>query len=100
MSHYYEKNAYTVEQIAKMQSTNSPTIVVEDFISQDELVELRSMIDTIEYPEHGKISKYSGSAYEHEPHGPRIKELLHTNLKCYLTQIKIFLKIKLLGSKK
>ena len=40
MSHYYEKNAYTVEQIAKMQSTNSPTIVVEDFISQDELVEL------------------------------------------------------------
>lgn len=84
MSHYYEKNAYTVEQIAKMQSTNSPTIVVEDFISQDEFVELRSMIDTIEYPEHGKISKYSGSAYEHEPHGPRIKELLHTKLQDYI----------------
>ena len=40
MSHYYEKNAYTDEQITRMQLTDSPTIVVDDFISQDEVYEL------------------------------------------------------------
>ena len=65
MSHYYEKNAYTDEQITRMQLTDSPTIVVDDFISQDEVYELRTIIDTIEYPEHGKTSKYSGLSLIH-----------------------------------
>lgn len=81
MTHFYEKNAYTDEQIAKMQSTDTPTIVIDNFLSQEEVVELRNIIDTIEYPEHGKTSKYSGSAYEHEPHGPRIKQILDDKMK-------------------
>ena len=68
MAHVYLKNAYTESQIAQMQSTDSDTIIVDNFITGEQLKELRSYIDSIEYPEHGKTSKYAGSAYEHPPH--------------------------------
>lgn len=80
MAHVYLHNAYTESQIAQMQSTDTDTIIVDNFINSDELSELRSYIDTIEYPEHGKTSKYAGSAYEHPPHGPRLKQLFHEKL--------------------
>ena len=80
MAHVYLKNAYTESQIAQMQSTDSDTIIVDNFITGEQLKELRSYIDSIEYPEHGKTSKYAGSAYEHPPYGPRIKELIHEKL--------------------
>jgi len=80
MAHVYLKNAYTESQIAQMQSTDSDTIIVDNFITGEQLKELRSYIDSIEYPEHGKTSKYAGSAYEHPPYGPRMKELLHEKL--------------------
>ena len=80
MAHVYLKNAYTESQIVQMQSTDSDTIIVDNFITGEQLKELRSYIDSIEYPEHGKTSKYAGSAYEHPPYGPRIKELLYEKL--------------------
>jgi len=80
MAHVYLHNAYTESQIAQMQSTDSDTIIVDNFITGEQLKELRSYIDSIEYPEHGKTSKYAGSAYEHPPYGPRIKELIHEKL--------------------
>jgi len=80
MAHVYLSNAYTESQIAQMQSTDTDTIIVDNFISKEQLAELRGYIEDIKYPEHGKTSKYAGSAYEHLPHGPRIKEIIHQKL--------------------
>ena len=80
MTHIYSDNSYNEEQIAKMQLTDTPTKVVKDFISSDELKLLRDLIDGVEYPEHGKTSKYAGSSYEWPPHGPLMKEIFHEKL--------------------
>ena len=78
--HVYLNNSYTDEQIAKMQQLDSGSWIIKDFISDSDLEHLRELIDTVEYPEHGKTSKYAGSAYEHPPYGPVMKEIFHDKL--------------------
>jgi len=89
MSHIYLNNSYTDEQIAVMQKTDSSSIIVKDFIDLTGLKQLREFIDTIEYPEHGKTSKYAGSAYEYPPYGPIIKELIHERLIKHIGNYKL-----------
>ena len=48
MSHIYLDNSYTEEQISKMQMTDSPSKIVGDFISMDELKLLRELIETVD----------------------------------------------------
>ena len=89
MAHVYLNNSYTDEQIAVMQKTDSSSIIVKDFIDLNDLRQLRELIDTVEYPEHGKTSKYAGSAYEYPPYGPIIKELLHERLNKHIGNYKL-----------
>ncbi len=72
-----------------MQQTDSSSGVVKDFISLDDVKLLREMIDTVEYPEHGKTSKYAGSSYEHPPYGPTIEKLLHKQLQKHIGDYKL-----------
>ena len=78
--HVYLDNSYTDEQIAKMQSSDSGSWVIDNFISSADVNELRKIIDTVDYPEHGSTSKYAGSAYEHPPYGPIMREIFHNKL--------------------
>jgi hypothetical protein len=78
--HVYLDNSYTDEQIARMQESDSGSWVIDDLISSSDLTELRKLIDTVEYPEHGSTSKYAGSAYEHPPYGPIMQEIFHDKL--------------------
>lgn len=78
--HVYLDNSYTDEQIAAMQQSDSGSWIINDFISDSELEHLRGLINSVEYPEHGKTSKYAGSAYEHPPYGPVMKEIFHDKL--------------------
>ena len=78
--HVYLDNSYTDEQITKMQELDSGSWIIKDFISDLELKQLRSLIDKVEYPEHGSTSKYSGSSYEYPPYGPLMKEIFHDKL--------------------
>jgi len=80
MSHIYLENSYTEDQIKKMQTKDSPTKIVSDFISMDELKLLRELIDTVEYPEHGSTSKYAGSSYEYPPYGPLMEKIFDEKL--------------------
>lgn len=80
MAHIYSDNSYNEEQISKMKMTDTPTKIVDNFISKDELKLLRELINTVEYPEHGQTSKYAGSSYEWPPHGPLMKEIFHEKL--------------------
>jgi hypothetical protein len=89
MSHVYLNNRYTEEQIAVMKGTDSSAKIVSDFITQSEVNELQKMISDVEYPEHGKTSKYAGSSYEYEPHGTFMKQLLHERLLKHIGSYKL-----------
>lgn len=78
--HVYLDNSYTDSQIAAMQEADTGSWIIKDFISDSELTQLRSLIESVEYPEHGKTSKYAGSSYEYPPYGPVMKEIFHDKL--------------------
>lgn len=80
MAHVYLDNSYNNEQIRKMQSAESDSIIIDNFISQEELKTLRELINSVEYPETGGTSKYAGSSYEWPPYGPVMEEIFHNKL--------------------
>jgi hypothetical protein len=79
MYHTFIDNKYTQKQIEKMKSVDGPSKTFANFISQDELKLLNSMIKRIEYPEIGKTSKYAGASYE-DKQGQVLKEIFHDKL--------------------
>lgn len=87
--HIYINNSYTNDQITKMKSKESDTIIQDNFLSQAEFDTLRQLINEIEYPEHGSTSKYAGSSYEYPPHGPIVKKILDDKLTDLIGPYKI-----------
>lgn len=79
MVHLYLDNCYDEKAIAQMQSTDGDSINLTDWISQTEFDTVRTMFDTIKWPEHGSTSKYAGASYN-DPLGKPIQEIFESKL--------------------
>jgi len=79
--HVFLNNRYSNQQIEIMKSTDGDTIIVDDFITQDQVTQLGQWIKTIIWPEHGKTSKCAGAGYNDPPYGPQLKEMFNNKLQ-------------------
>jgi len=79
--HLYEDRSFSQSQIDQMIRRNSDSKCYDNFLSQEEFEQLRSMCLAIkDWPEHGKVSKYKGFT-EAESVGKIIKRILNDRMQ-------------------
>ena len=81
--HEYEKKSFTPEQEILLRSSAGPSVYISNFLTEKEFELCRQIVmQSIEWPEHGKVAKYWGFGWE-TPNGkllewlkPKINEII------------------------
>jgi hypothetical protein len=81
--HNYQQKSFTLEQEARLRASSGPSVYIPDFLTEKEFKFCRQLVmQPIDYPEHGKVSKYWGFGWD-TPTGqllkwikPKIDEIL------------------------